>query len=118
MSAIKDDLRNIKDDAKDKLSGDIEDLKTSFGKLRSDVMNLLSDTVGVGKTSGKAVKNQVKTHAVEAVGDLKDHLHDWQDRGGESLDALGQKISENPVTAAMIAIGVGFLLAKMFSHKK
>ncbi len=118
MSAVKDDLRNLKDDARDKLSGDIEDLKSSFGKLRSDVMTLLSDTVGVGKSGGKAMKNQVKSHATDAVDDIKTHLHDWQDRGGESLEALGQKISENPVTSAAIAIGVGFLLAKVFSHKK
>src|SRR2546430_883691 len=118
MSAIKDDMRNLKDEAKDKLSGDIDDLKTSFSKLRSDVMNLLHDTVGVGK-SGVAT---VKRTGLAAVGDVKDnvtdHLHDLQDRGAESLEAIGKKIADNPVTAAAIAIGVGFLLAKMFSHKK
>jgi len=118
MSAIKDDLRQIKDEAKDKLSSDMSDLKSSFSKLRSDVMKLISDSVGVGKSSGYAVKDTAAGAASDAVSGIKDHLTDWQERGGEQVDAIGKKIGENPLASALIAVGVGFLLAKMFSHKR
>jgi ElaB/YqjD/DUF883 family membrane-anchored ribosome-binding protein len=111
---MKDDLRNIKDDAKDRFSGDIAELRSSFTKLRSDVMNLLSDSVGVGKSGSSAVRDQ----AGAAVDGLKHQLGDLQERGSESIDALGKKISENPVASALIAVGAGFILAKLFTHRR
>ncbi len=118
MSAIKDDLRNIKDDAKDRLTGDISELKSSFAKLRSDVMTLLSDSVGVGKSVGKSGKAAMSDQATSAVDGLRDEFDHLKDRGAESLDALGKKIGDNPVASAMIAVGVGFVLAKLFTSKR
>jgi len=118
MSAIKEELRNIKDDAKDRLSGDISELKSSFAKLRSDVMTLLSDSVGVGKSVGQSGKSVVAGQATSAVEGIKDEFDHLRERGHESIEMLGKKISENPVAAAAIAVGVGFILAKYFTHKR
>lgn len=118
MSAIKEELHNIKDEAKDRLSGDVSELKSSFAKLRSDVVTLLSDSVGVGKSVGKSGRSAVTDQAASAVEGLKDEYEHLKERGAESIDALGKKIGENPVASAMIAVGVGFILAKLFTHKR
>jgi len=118
MSAIKDDLRNIKEDAKDKLASDMGELKSSFAKLRSDVMTLINDSLGVGKSVGQTGKHAVTEQASTAVEGLKSQFDHLQERGSEQIDALGKKIGENPVASALIAVGVGFVLAKLFTHKR
>ena len=118
MSTVKDEFQNIKDEAKDKLSGDINELKNSFAKLRTDVMTLLSDAAGVSKHAGKSGTVAVKDQATHAVDGLRSQLEDLQHRGNESLENVSQKIRENPVASAAIAIGAGFILAKLFSHRR
>ena len=113
MASMREDLRAVKDATTERLAGDIDELKASFGKLRSDVMGLVNDTMGAGKSG----VNVVRDRAATAVHDVRGQLHDWQDRGAESVEALGEKIGEHPMTAALIALGVGFLVAKFFSRK-
>lgn len=117
MSALNDEVQGLKDEAREKLSGDLDELKNSFGKLRSDVMTLLNDALGVTKSRASSVKDTVSTQTGEAVDVAKERLQDWQAKGEESVEALGQKIGENPVTSALIALGVGFILAKLLTRK-
>lgn len=118
MSAIREDLQTIKDDAKDRLAGDMSELKSSFSKLRNDLMTLISDSLGVGKSVGQTGKQAMTEQASTALEGIKSEFDHLQERGNEQIDALGKKIGENPMASALIAVGVGFVLAKLFTHKR
>jgi ElaB/YqjD/DUF883 family membrane-anchored ribosome-binding protein len=90
-----------------RFSSDLETLKGSFADLRDDVSRLLDNTLGTGKSGAGVLKDRAAT----AVGDLKD-------RGAESVDKLGQKIGERPLLSAAIALGIGFILAKLLTTKR
>lgn len=111
-----DTTSDIKDEAKEKLGSDLQELKSSFNKLRSDVMNLLNDAMGVGKHGAANLKDSVQSTASDAYDSTKERLEDWQLRGEEQIEALGKKIGDHPVQSALIALGVGFILGKLLSR--
>jgi ElaB/YqjD/DUF883 family membrane-anchored ribosome-binding protein len=97
-------------DPSDRFAADIDTLKASAAQLRSDVVNLVGDAVDAGK-SGAVV---AKDCTFDAVGGLKNRLTDFKDKSVESTQAT---LSEHPLATAFIALGVGFILAKIFSRK-
>jgi ElaB/YqjD/DUF883 family membrane-anchored ribosome-binding protein len=117
MSTMKDEFQGIKDEARDKLSADLAELRASFGKLRSDVMTLLHDAMGVGKTAGRTSADVAKDQASAAYDTVKGKVEDLKDRGTEQMEVLSHKIEQNPMTSALIALGVGFLVAKILTRK-
>ena|SRR5688572_26380305 len=117
MSSMKDEFQGIKEEARDKLSADVAELKASFGKFRSDVMTLLNDAMGVGRKAGATGAHVAQDKAVAAYDEVKDRVSDLQERGHEQAERLSHKIEENPVTSALIALGVGFIVAKLFTRK-
>jgi ElaB/YqjD/DUF883 family membrane-anchored ribosome-binding protein len=113
MAKINDDIGDLKDEARDRLSRDLESLKNSFAQMREDVTKLLGHVLETGK-DGAGV---VKARASGAVDDVKDCLGECKDRGVESVEQLGQKIGENPLASTAIAFGIGFILAKLLSKR-
>lgn len=110
---IKKDFKNVKDEARDRFADDIDSLKESFTQLRSDVHQMFSDAVGTGKAGARVVGD----HADRAYGQIKDGAKDIKDRGADQIDMIGKKISENPLTSAAIAFGVGFILSRLMSRR-
>jgi ElaB/YqjD/DUF883 family membrane-anchored ribosome-binding protein len=101
-------------DPKEQFSSDFDTLKTSFVQLRDDVHKLLGDALGAGKSGAGAIKDR----AADAVGDLKDRIHDGKDHLRDSVDKLGKKIEERPLMSVAIALGIGFLLARLLHPKR
>jgi len=108
-----DQVTELKDEARDRISKEFDSLKGSFNQLRSDVTSLLQSAVGVGKTSVGAVKNQA-THAVD---DVKTRLNHLEDQGKVQAQAIGHRIEENPLATAVIALAAGFIIAKLLTKK-
>ena len=104
----------VSDEAKDRFAFDIETLKSSFAQLRDDLTKLLDNTVGTGKSGAGMLKDRAST----AVVDLEDRMYDLKDRGVESVEKFGQKISERPLLSAAIALGIGFVVAKLLAMKR
>ena len=55
--------------------------------------------------------------ASDAMENLKSKLNDLKDRGADQVAGVGKKIEENPMAAAMIAFGAGFILAKLMRRR-
>ena len=96
-----------------RMSDDVESIKSSFSQLRRDVMDLLSNAFGLGKSSAEYAKGNA-AHAVEA---MKSRLNDFKDRGAEQLGSVEKRIEDNPLPAALIAFGVGFVVAKILTRR-
>jgi ElaB/YqjD/DUF883 family membrane-anchored ribosome-binding protein len=100
-------------EAKQAFSSDLESLKKSFAQLRTDLTGLVSSALGAGKTSAHIVKEQ----AAAAADGVKHKLHDLKDHGSETAQAFERKIAERPIASILIAFGVGYVVARMFSRK-
>lgn len=106
-------LKDVKEESRERFSADLENLKSSFSQLKNDVAHLIKTSVGTGKASASVVKDQ----AGSAVGDAKEKMHALTDRGQKQVEELGEIIGERPLTSALVAFGVGFLVAKLLSRR-
>ncbi len=79
----------------DRFSSDLESLHNSFSQLREDVTSLVHSALGTAKSGADALK----------------------DRGSESMEHVGDKISEQPLLSAAIVFGVGFIVAKLLTRR-
>ena len=95
------------DAASDGTSAELESLKEAFSHLRKDVMQVLEGAVGVGKSG-----------ASDVIDNAKSRLHDLRESGGSRVNEIGKRIEESPFAATAIALGVGFLIAKLFRHRR
>lgn len=121
---IKKDLKEVKNDAKDRFADDVTDLKESFAQLKSDLHQMFDDAIGTGKAGARVMGD----HANQAYGSAKEQAQyayeearkrarELKDRGADQVDMLGDKIAENPLTAAAIAFGVGFIISRLMSRR-
>ena len=92
---------------------ELDSLKDSFNKLRSDVTDLVSHAFGFGRGSAEMARN----YGNDAMEGLKHRVNDIRARGEDQMHTIEQEVQEKPLTSAMIAFGVGFLIAKMMGHK-
>jgi ElaB/YqjD/DUF883 family membrane-anchored ribosome-binding protein len=97
-----------------RFASDFESLKGSFAQLRQDVTDLLGNTLGTGKSGAELLK----ARASAAVGGIEDRISDGKDHLLESFDSLGKKIGERPLLSAAIALGAGFVLARLLRSKR
>lgn len=112
-SSTMDRVTDKAKEAGNNMQGELESLKGSFGQLRHDVMDLLGHAFGIGREGADAAKEG----AAEAVDALKSRLKDLKSRGADSLSAVESKIEENPIPAALIAFGVGYVIAKLMTRR-
>lgn len=94
---------------RDRVAAELDGIKDSFAQLKHDMVDLFSRAFGLGRTGADVAKGQ----ASDAVENLKQRLSELKERGSDRVAVVGKKIEENPVPAALIAFGVGFLLAKL-----
>jgi len=107
MTKTKEHRVAVKDDSKDRFSSELKTLKGSVAQLRDDVTTVLDNTWGAGKSGAGMIKDRASTAVV-----------DFKDRSLDSVERLGQKIGERPLLSAAIAVGIGYILGKLFSTKR
>jgi len=96
-----------KNETGDDFASDYGHMKKSLGKLQDDVSHLLENTLDAGRSGAAALRHR----AASAVSDAKDRYVTG------SIEHLGEVISEHPITSAAVALGVGYILAKMMSRR-
>lgn len=121
---IKKDMKDVKNEAKDRFADDIGELRNSFSQLKEDVQRMFDDVVGTGRAGARVVGD----HANQALGTAKDQAQhaydearkrarDLKNRGADQVDMIGERIADNPLAAAAIAFGVGFIVSKWMSRR-
>jgi ElaB/YqjD/DUF883 family membrane-anchored ribosome-binding protein len=97
----------------DEMTNEIDALKGSLTQLRGDVVDLVSHAFGIGRGGAASAKES----AGDAIEQLKARLSDLRSRGGEQVAAVERQIEEKPMQAAMVAFGIGFIAAMLFSRR-
>ena len=121
MTKTNEHHAEVNDETRDRFASDIETLKSSFAQLRDDLTKLIDSTLGTGKNGAGMLKDRASTAVVDLedrMDDLKDRMGELKDCGVESVERIGQKIGERPVLSAAIALGIGFVLAKLFATRR
>ncbi|MBC7783551.1 MAG: hypothetical protein H7144_06905 [Burkholderiales bacterium] len=95
------------------VNSELDSLKESFSQLRTDVVDVLNHAFGLGRSSAEAAKES----ASDAVVRVKDQISSLKERGTDSLSNVERKIEENPLPAALIAFGAGYLIAKVLGRR-
>jgi ElaB/YqjD/DUF883 family membrane-anchored ribosome-binding protein len=92
---------------------DMEALKQDLTQLKDDVVHLFTRAFGLGKNS----LGSVGENAHEAMEHLKHRVEELRKRGSDTVHAAGKKIEEKPIQSALIAFGIGFIVAKLLHRR-
>jgi ElaB/YqjD/DUF883 family membrane-anchored ribosome-binding protein len=99
-------------DADEVFASNLSELKESFNQLRLDMNDLVKSVV----ESGHSGANAARAKAAGAVKGVQHKIADMKDAGNETLESLGDRIAERPLTSTLIALTAGFILAKWMSR--
>jgi ElaB/YqjD/DUF883 family membrane-anchored ribosome-binding protein len=116
MSATKGHRANSKTkgtDAFNRFSNNLDDLQANFTELRADLASLLTNTVDTGKSGAAVMKNG----ASSTIQELQGRLIQAKERGLESLEKVGEQIHKHPIISSAVAMGIGFILAKLLTMR-
>ena len=117
MSNPAENFRGVRDDARERLSSDLSDLKSNFNQLKSDVGKIVSNALGATKSTAQGGVESARGQANAAVDRARQSYDDLKTKGTDQYEQIGQMISEKPVTSALIAFGVGFVVAKFLTRR-
>ncbi len=98
--------------SRERMTDDVKALKDSFGQLRSDVAELLTNALDIGRTG----KHVAKDTATDALDHLKSRVAEIKSRGASRFSSIERKIEDNPLPTAMVALAVGYMIAKLFGR--
>lgn len=104
-------------DGESPFAQDIEGLKDGVSQLRSDVSELAQTAMHAGHTGTAAVQD-LAGKAVEGVTDMvNERVASLKKSSQRTLKTVTGQIAEYPVASTLIALGVGYILAKFMSRK-
>ena len=112
-----DSFRGVRDDAKERLSSDLNQLKSNFAQLKSDVSQIVGNALGAGKTQARGGVEAAKGQANMAVDRAREEYEHLKAKGNDQFEQLTDLISERPVASALVAFGVGFIVAKVLIRR-
>jgi len=113
MASVVEQVKQQTSQHTDRMAEDFENLKSSFSQFRSDVTELLTQALGFGRHGANMARDGANAAAVAA----RSHLSDLKDRGYEGVQSVEKRIEDNPLASALIAFGVGFVLAKILTRR-
>ena len=91
---------------------EMESLRAGFNKLRSDVAELFTHAFGFGRSGA----DYAREYGMDAMEQIKGRFNDLRARGADQMASFEHSIEEKPLQSALIAFGVGFLIAKLLKH--
>ena len=110
---VKEDLVNAKDDASRAMSKEFDKLKDAFADLRKDFKRMASHPDDQERSGIVGLKDK----AVDAVDSAKESVDHLRTSFVDTLEEIEDKITKNPLTSVAVAVGVGYLYAKLFCRR-
>lgn len=92
------------------LTKDVEDIKESVEKLRSDLSKVTQTMIEKGKSETEAAKDRL-------IEELKFELEAAKDKGKEKVEDVERQIQDKPFMSMIIAFIIGLVIGKFFDKK-
>ena len=99
------------------LGQQLDTLRADLNQLRSDMSEMLQLLYKTGKTEASELKDKVQEEASRQAETLRRKAFTARERGEDVVDRVELMIEENPVSSVLAALGIGFLLGVVTSHK-
>jgi ElaB/YqjD/DUF883 family membrane-anchored ribosome-binding protein len=107
----------ITDDHQPSFVHDLTGLKDSITQLRTDVAGLMQTAAHAGQTGAAAVQDQAGQALQGLSQTVAAGLTGLKKTSGRSAKAVTRQIQQRPVTSALVAVGMGYVLARYFSRR-
>ena len=88
---------------------DFTALRDDLATLKNDMAALVSHVTASATSSAQSVANQAEKRARDAYNNVSIE-------GEKAAKIIGGKIEEQPVTALLIALGVGYIAARLIAR--
>lgn len=92
---------------------DVDALRNDLRQIKDDVATLAQDFVRAAKGGAGEARARMSDMAGHQWSHFRDYTGDATDWGRDALEAVKQKVEERPVIAAVAALGIGMLLGKL-----
>ena len=92
---------------------EMESLKQGLSKLRTDVAELFTHAFGFGRHGAEMARD----YSTDAIENVKHRFDEFKSRGVERMHDFEHRVEANPLRSAMIAFGVGFIVAKLLHRR-
>ena len=99
--------------AQSKLQADLAALREELGKIRTDFGGVIAAMSDASKSGAGEAREKVDL----GVEKLREGLDAAKDRGAQVLESATKKIQERPLTAILVALGVGLVIGKMLDRR-
>src|SRR5262245_58456498 len=96
---------------------DFEAMQADMAKLRSDFTSLAQKLIDLGKNEAGSVQDRIETEARSLVQELRQTLHETQERGQKTIKSVEQMVTEQPLVSLLAAFGIGLLLGKLLDRR-
>ncbi len=87
-----------------------EELREHINDLRKDFKELLGTVEKLASAQAEGVSNQLRDGLRSYVGRGEDALDTVREQAERVYDDLHETVERNPMTAIMIALGIGFVV--------
>jgi ElaB/YqjD/DUF883 family membrane-anchored ribosome-binding protein len=85
-------------------------VKDDISNLRSDMKELFQKLIDTGKSETEAAKDR-------AIEELRDTLQLASKSGKQTVESLESKVQEKPLISLLLSFFIGFFLGALFNRK-
>ncbi len=105
------------DEAERDLCSEIEELRCALASLREEFVTELEERRSAAMGRAGDVVDAVKDNICQAQERLREGLGEARTYGRQAIDEAHKKITERPVTSALVAFGVGLIIGKLIERR-
>ncbi len=96
------------------LGQQLDALRADLNQLRSDMSEMIQTLVQTGKNEAGEMKDRIQEGTSRTFSELRDQT---REKTQMYADRLETTIEENPISSVLTALGIGFVLGLVISHR-
>jgi ElaB/YqjD/DUF883 family membrane-anchored ribosome-binding protein len=95
---------------------EFEALREELARVRTDIAGLADDLRNLAATTASTAKRTAQAKGEELREQIDNELDALLKRGGKTINDAKVQIEERPLTAVLIALFVGFVIARLLGR--
>ena len=96
---------------------ELDELRSEIANLRTDITKLFDGIKNYAGTKVSDEKDHIIDRSHQIWADLMDKFYTSKARGKKVVRDVSSKVEEHPFISIMVAFGVGYAIAKIFTMK-
>ena len=101
----------------DGLQGDLGNLKDDIKQVHQDLSGLVHSVSDKGAREWKQAQKVIEKKAGQGMASVSSAMEDVAEQSEDAFKSLQEGIGKRPITSIAAALGLGYLLGKLFSRE-